>query len=329
MKERGFVLISTLSILLLVSTIALAVAFLGRLELKAAALDLETKQAHLAAGSGLTYLERELLKLPQHYFGESLLEGISLESEELPALPFAFSIELEDEASKLNINRATEEMLAAAGLDDEEIAAILAWREQGPIASLAELPAIFSAELDSERAESLARLLTTTSFDFDLNPEGEARFKLGEFTAQELVQKSSNQVSEEVAEKAAAARDFAELGELTKRELASLIDWVGEGELGGKLNLNTAPEELLLALPGFTEPLVAAILGRREEAPFEALSEVLLLEEFTISVWQECASWITVAGSVFSLRAQGSFRRGNSTIVAVWSRGEFIAWQEE
>ena len=51
MKARGYVLASTLSILLLISTIALAVSFMGRLEHKAAERRSEKRQAELAARS--------------------------------------------------------------------------------------------------------------------------------------------------------------------------------------------------------------------------------------------------------------------------------------
>ena len=68
MKARGYVLASTLSILLLISTIALAVSFMGRLEHKAAERRSEKRQAELAARSGLAFAESKLDNLEGLFF---------------------------------------------------------------------------------------------------------------------------------------------------------------------------------------------------------------------------------------------------------------------
>lgn len=337
--ERGFVLASTLSILLLLSTIALAIAFMGRLELKAATRRLEARQAYLAASSGLTFVEQKLKDLDSCYFSLDLLEGEDMwDSEELPSLPFAFTVKLTDEAGKLDLNLATRQMLEALGFTQDEAERIMAWREERPFATVWELGEALSLEPDSwDRIEELVAFLTTTSRDPDLNPKGEAKLVLGAVTSQEIVQASEGEISQALAEKIAPAsgEQIIELQDLAriatnKAELAQLVDWFTTAQsIGGKINLNTAPKEVLGAIPGFGEELISAIMEKREQSPFQSLADFVRLDEFSQATWQECASWVSVGSSSFCLEAEGRYREGKCTIVAIWSQGRYLYWQED
>jgi len=48
-----------------------------------------------------------------------------------------------------------------------------------------------------------------------------------------------------------------------------------------RLDLNRAPRESLLALPGMTEPIADALIARRASRPFESVEEVLALPEIS------------------------------------------------
>lgn len=48
-----------------------------------------------------------------------------------------------------------------------------------------------------------------------------------------------------------------------------------------RIDLNRAPRDTLLALPGVTEPVADAIIARRSGRPFESVEELLTLEEVT------------------------------------------------
>lgn len=48
-----------------------------------------------------------------------------------------------------------------------------------------------------------------------------------------------------------------------------------------RIDLNRAPRDTLLALPGMTEPIADAIIARRSSRPFESVEEVLSLNEIT------------------------------------------------
>ena len=333
--ERGFVLASTLSILLLLSTIALAVAFMGRLELKAASRRTEARQAYLAARSGLTFMEQKLSELDSTYFALDLLSGEDTwESSQLPPLPFAFTVKLTDEAGKLDLNQATGEMLQSLGFTQDEAERIIARREEHPYATVWELgEALALPQDDWGRVEELAAFLTTTSRDPNLNPRGQAKLELGEFTAQELIQASRGVISQSVTAKLVPqGEQITQLEELarilSKEELAEVVDWVAAGR-SSKININTAPEEVLAAIPGFSEELVASILQRREEAPLQQLSDLVLLEEFSLASWQQCARWVTVSSTLFCLQAEGRYREAKSSLVVIWDGERYLSWQEE
>jgi DNA uptake protein ComE-like DNA-binding protein len=338
MRQRGFVLASTLSMLLLLSTIALAVAFIGRLELEAAARRREARQAYLAARSGLTFVERKLRGLDPSYFSLDLLEGENTwDSSQLPSLPFAFTVKLTDEAGKLDLNLATSQMLEALGFTQDQAERIVAFRQERPLVTVTELGQALSLEPDSwGRVEELVEYLTVTGRTPDVNPIGEGKLVLGEFTAQELVKKGQGAIPQSLAERVApreggiaALRDLARIV-TGKQELILLVDWLAErNDPGGKININTAAQKVLEAIPGFGAGLVQKIIQRRQESPFKSLAELVELEEFSLSTWQECAGWVAVGSNSFCLEAEGSYREGRSTIVAVWSQGRYLYWQED
>ncbi len=338
MKARGFVLAGTLWMLSLLSAIALAVAFMGRLELKSAGRRQEGRQAELAARSALTFVEQKLRKLDGSYFALDLLDGQdSWESGQLPALPFAFTVKLTDESGKLDLNRATSQMLEALGFTKAQAAAVCLWREDHPFATVWELTEALSIEDLAEVAEQ-ASLLTTVSQAENLNPNGKPKLVLGRLSSEELLAASGGEISPSLAGRLAsgAGRGITELGQLlqiaqSKEELAQLVDWLAEeeGVSRGKLNLNTAPLEVLQVIPGFGAELSQAILQRRAEAPFKRLSELVLLPEFPLSSWEKCADWVTVSSCAFLLEAEGTYRRGKHKIAAVFGQGRYLDWQEE
>ncbi len=335
MKARGYVLASTLSILLLISTIALAVSFMGRLEHKAAERRSEKRQAELAARSGLAFAESKLDNLEGAYFSLVLLDHTETwDSADLPALPFSFIVRLEDETGKLDLNLATVEMLERLGFTSQQAQAIVSWREERPFAAVWELEEALGTGALQETGD-LASFLTLWSRSPNLNPEGRPKLQLGNFTAQELVAASGGEVSSSVAERLERAQitQLSQLAEVVenKEELAEVVDWIAdaEGADRGKININTAPVEVLRTIPGFTDELVEIIYQRRHSAPFTRLAELVRLDAFSLSFWAECAAWVTVGSSAFSLEAEGSYRQGIKRIFAVYSEGRYLYWQED
>lgn len=51
-----------------------------------------------------------------------------------------------------------------------------------------------------------------------------------------------------------------------------------------RIDINRAPREMMLSLPGVTEAAVDAIIARRESRPFESIEELLAIDEITPSM---------------------------------------------
>jgi len=121
--------------------------------------------------------------------------------------------------------------------------------------------------------------------------------------------------------------DRDKVNEITLNWVAEHLDELtltDEKTLPGRVNVNTAPAEVLLTLPKFDEAAVAKILQRRAtgEGPFQKVAELLetvLSEE----QFQAAAEQLSVRGSVFEIRSRGVTDLGiRHDIVAVVDRGQ-------
>lgn len=116
---------------------------------------------------------------------------------------------------------------------------------------------------------------------------------------------------------------------VTTEQLKSIYDDLtatDEEKQIGRVNLNTAPRETLLCLPGLNENLVDAILSQREgeTGTFESAADLLTLSGMDVETFKELEPWVTVRSSVFEAKAIGYFpkREAYSAILAVIDRGE-------
>ncbi len=115
--------------------------------------------------------------------------------------------------------------------------------------------------------------------------------------------------------------------EITLTWLARHIDEMtvsGDERLPGRINVNTAPYEVLMTLPNMTPVTAEAILRRRSggELPFESAGELLTSETVTNEQFKAIAQRVCVRSSVFEIRSTGVTTFGvRQTIVAVVDRG--------
>jgi type II secretory pathway component PulK len=117
---------------------------------------------------------------------------------------------------------------------------------------------------------------------------------------------------------------------LPPEKAAQLVDYVcvDSGETAqGKVNVNTAPLEVLVSMPGSSDGLAAELLERREEAPFEKLSEVarLLLDQpNSETVFAQMIDRVTTRSSSFIIEtmAWGPSERGFRTLRTLVRRSE-------
>ncbi|MCX7002143.1 MAG: helix-hairpin-helix domain-containing protein, partial [bacterium] len=92
----------------------------------------------------------------------------------------------------------------------------------------------------------------------------------------------------------------------------------------GRVNINTAPEQLLASLPGITTPLARAIAGGVNRAgvaglkPYRSLGDVLAVRGMTAAIFERCANMLAVDSDVMTVdvEAQVLKRNGNEPAAA-------------
>ncbi len=92
---------------------------------------------------------------------------------------------------------------------------------------------------------------------------------------------------------------------------------------GGKVNVNTAPPSLLMALSeSLTEDVAQAIVESRQERAFEKVEELRELPEVTGELFSEIENLLTVESNHFSISAWGEVNGVRKHIFAVVKKEE-------
>jgi len=122
------------------------------------------------------------------------------------------------------------------------------------------------------------------------------------------------------------AGDKDKVKKITLEWLADHLDELtltDDERLVGRINVNTAPREVLLTLPKMTAMTAEAILRRQSggEGPFDSVGELLTGKTVTEDQFKAFAERVTVRASVFEIRSRGVTKWGIcSRIVAVVDR---------
>ena len=91
--------------------------------------------------------------------------------------------------------------------------------------------------------------------------------------------------------------------------LAQMSDWVcaGTQDKRNRINVNTAPLEVLMTLPGMTEDLANAIITQRSSniGPFTRRSDLLSVSGMTDEVFRQIIDYVTVQSYQFRIIAEG------------------------
>lgn len=163
---------------------------------------------------------------------------------------------------------------------------------------------------------SLYQMVTTDAFSPNLNPDGEAKTNLNSAQANQLQQSG---IQPQVAQAIIARRNglggqFSTLGEalstpgMDNNSARILIDGYGivEGDrVEGKVNLNTATQSVLEAIPGITPDLSSGILSRQTSGGFTTVGELLDIG-FDLSVLAQNVDAFTVSSDTFIVRVIGT-----------------------
>ena len=107
--------------------------------------------------------------------------------------------------------------------------------------------------------------------------------------------------------------------------LEEKLTWLNDEFIDGRINVNIAPREVLLAIPDMTEAIADAILGARPAAGEDSAqaaqvismrrSPVWLLTEGLVDVptFKRLGPWLTTTGDVYSFQVLGHFDQGGPT----------------
>ncbi|HPO73835.1 MAG TPA: type II secretion system protein GspK [Armatimonadota bacterium] len=205
----------------------------------------------------------------------------------------------------------------------------------------------------------LSEKVTVLSQERNVNAEGEARVNINEATPEELMG-----IGDQVLGQAQAAAilqyrqqrgTFSSLGELfsvpgiSTDDVRAIVDHVtvtSSTMLPGRVNVNTASEELLAMVPGLTPETAAAIIQARDgdHGPFESIGELLEPDLLDTEAFSEAVDHLCTRSAAFLVRAMGRVREsrrvvaiealvertGESTRIVRWMQVErapgWIAW---
>ncbi len=89
--------------------------------------------------------------------------------------------------------------------------------------------------------------------------------------------------------------------------IADRLTLSGERTLAGRININTAPPELLRALPGMTDNVVGDIVAFRNGAggPFRSVGDLLALPSVSNQLFTQLADRLTVRSNAFRVISEG------------------------
>ena len=176
---------------------------------------------------------------------------------------------------------------------------------------------------------TLEDLLTVSSWDSNTDASGQARVNLTRATQQTLQNAFSGiltpqEITAILARRTRAAftspADLVRVPNLALTKIAQVYDRLTTStgtERLGLINLNTAPPEVLAALPGMEGTMAQALVTRREkQGPFTQVGEMLLVQGITPEAFRQAADLLTMRSSVFRVSSTGEDPDGLQTTIS-------------
>lgn len=112
--------------------------------------------------------------------------------------------------------------------------------------------------------------------------------------------------------------------------LEEALSWVDDAYFDGRVNINEAPREVLMAIPGMTETIADAIISSRPSLKSDGLSQSVMLNRVTpawllaegvvdLETLRVLGPWLTTTGDIYRFQALGHFDQGgpNTRLEAV------------
>lgn len=168
-----------------------------------------------------------------------------------------------------------------------------------------------SGSTDSELP--LVDLVTVDSTAPNLDPSGAQRQNINTAQVQGLIQLGFNPIlANAIIQRRNAVGTFTQMAQvlqtpgMTNQNAQQLMDSFTvntEAVDTGKININTAPVEVLRTIPNVTEDIVQSILTR--QGSFGSIGELATLNGVNILVLQSLADLVTVGSNTFVVRTMG------------------------
>jgi competence ComEA-like helix-hairpin-helix protein len=183
----------------------------------------------------------------------------------------------------------------------------------------------------TEGGRPLRDLITVTSWDSNTDAEGETRVNIATANRQTLRQGFGNLLTRQDVDAILRQRssrpfqsvaDLLDVQGLSREKVAQLFDKAtvtSDTVRKGLVNLNTAPVEVLAALPGMDEAAAQAIVDyRTNQSPFAGVGQLLEVDGITTTAFKRVANWLTTRSRVFHLTAVGQDADGvQATITGI------------
>jgi type II secretory pathway component PulK len=173
---------------------------------------------------------------------------------------------------------------------------------------------INSANKESMK-ESLGETLTDTDIDSIISARNSNQFQ----SIGDLLNNAGGNTNRNNASSSVISKDKL-------KEIADKITVSDEEKLQGRININTAPREVLQALFGEEQQdIVQAIIEKRtSEEPFDSIGGLLDIESLSNTLFQTVSNLVCTKSSVFSVRAIGQIEetKAYKEIYAILDRGE-------
>jgi DNA uptake protein ComE-like DNA-binding protein len=179
--------------------------------------------------------------------------------------------------------------------------------------------------------------ITTYSYEKNVSGEGEERINLNSADRSTIEENFSDVLSNSDISRIIDSREeneFESLGDLltssviNRNKLRQIIDRISisdEEQLPGRINLNTAPREVLVCLLQENEQLVDDIINYRQssDGPFETLGDLFEIEGMSNNLFGQISGSISTKSSVFSAKSIGyiEISKAYKEIFAIIDRG--------
>jgi len=226
-----------------------------------------------------------------------------------------------DGQSRVNINSASAQELAKSipGISSQEADSIVEHRKKKKFENIA---ALLDVELVVKKTEE--------SKESGSRGENSGESRRGSASP---ARDGSSRTEEKTTVESTGQKAF----DINKfQKIADYVTTTDDKVLKGVVNINTAPYEILVCLPGITEAAAREIVRLQEEREegFETVANLLDVEGMSVDLFKQICPHISARSDVFSVRSFGVIEKGDfyRCVEAVIDRTQEVAqiryWRE-